>query len=89
MKTEEAIAWRGARGHRSRVLLAASVGVVLIVSLISTGTSRAQEQGQVTALTVEQQLGYATLSWEPVEAATEYQIERTPWMPTTIPSANR
>jgi len=56
MQTEEAIAWRGARGHRSRVLLAASVGVVLVASLISTGTSRAQEQGQVTALTVEQQL---------------------------------
>jgi hypothetical protein len=78
MQTEEAIAWRGARGHRSRVLLAASVGVVLVASLISTGTSRAQEQGQVTALTVEQQLGFATLSWEPVMGATEYQIERTP-----------
>src|ERR671919_1148872 len=78
MQAEHAIAWRGARVHRSRVLLAFSVGIVLIISLISTGTSRAQEQGQVTALTVEQQLGYATLSWEPVEGATEYQIERTP-----------
>src|ERR671918_682745 len=78
MQAEEAIALRGARSHRSRMLLAASVGIVLIVSLISTGTSRAQEQGQVTALTVEQQLGYATLSWDPVEGATEFQIERTP-----------
>jgi len=60
------------------MLLAASVGVVLIASMISTGTSRAQEQNQVTALTVEQQLGFATLSWEPVMGATEYQIERTP-----------
>jgi hypothetical protein len=78
MQREEAFAWRVARGHRSRVLLAASIGVVLIASLISTGTSRAQEQGQVTDLTVEQQLGFATLSWEPVAGATEYQIERTP-----------
>jgi hypothetical protein len=60
------------------MLLAASVGVVLIASMISTGTSRAQEQVQVTALTVEQQLGFATLSWEPVMGATVYQIERTP-----------
>ncbi len=78
MQTAEAIAWRGARGNRSRVLLAASVGVVLIVSLISTGTSRAQEQGQVTALAVEQQQGFATLSWNPVVGAAEYQIERAP-----------
>jgi Zinc carboxypeptidase len=78
MQTEEAIAWQRARGPRSRMLLAASVGVVLIASMISTGTSRAQEQDQVTALTVEQQLGFATLSWEPVMGATEYQIERTP-----------
>ncbi|MGH8838149.1 MAG: M14 family zinc carboxypeptidase, partial [Jiangellaceae bacterium] len=78
MQTEEAIAWQRARGPRGRMLLAASVGVVLIASMISTGTSRAQEQDQVTALTVEQQLGFATLSWEPVMGATEYQIERTP-----------
>jgi len=51
---------------------------VLIASLISTGTARAQDQGQVAALTVEQQRGFATLSWNPVVGATEYQIERTP-----------
>jgi Zinc carboxypeptidase len=77
MQTEEVIASRGARRHRSRVPLAASAVVVLIVSLISPGTAGAQEQGQVTALAVEQQLGFATLSWSPVEGATEYQIERT------------
>jgi hypothetical protein len=73
MQTEEATASRGARGHRSRVPLAASAGVALIVSLIATGTARAQEQGQVTSLAVEQQLGFATLSS----------------MTTTISSANR
>lgn len=78
MQTEEAIVWQRARGPRSRMLLAASVGIVLIMSMISTGTSRAQEQGQVTDLAVDQQLGYATLSWDPVAGAIEYQIERTP-----------
>lgn len=60
------------------MLQAVIVGVALAVSPISTGTSWAQEQSQVTALTVEQQPGFATLSWSPVEGATEYQIERTP-----------
>jgi len=78
MQTEEAIVWQRASGPRSRMLLAASVGIVLIMSMIFTGTSRAQEQGQVTDLAVEQQLGYATLSWDPVAGAIEYQIERTP-----------
>jgi Zinc carboxypeptidase len=78
MQTEDAITWQGTRCPQGRVLLAASIGLVLIVSLISTGTSHAQEQAQVAALTVEQQQGFATLSWNPVVGATEYQIERTP-----------
>ena len=78
MQAEEAITWQRARSPRSRMLLAASVGIALIMSMISTGTSRAQEQGQVTDLAVEQQLGYATLSWDPLAGAIEYQIERTP-----------
>ena len=67
----EAIAWQRARAPRSRILLAVSIGIVLIMSMISTGTSRAQEQGQVADLAVEQQLGYATLSWDPVAGAIE------------------
>jgi len=78
MQTEDAITWQGTRYPQSRVLLAASIGLVLIASLISTGTARAQDQGQVAALTVEQQRGFATLSWNPVVGAIEYQIERTP-----------
>jgi hypothetical protein len=38
----------------------------------------AQEPGQVTGLAVEQQHGFATLSWNPVEGVTAYAIERTP-----------
>ena len=78
MQTEDAITWQGTRRPQSRVLLAASIGLVLVVSLISTGTARAQEQGQVNALTVRQADGFATLAWQPVDGATDYQIERTP-----------
>src|SRR5918996_776075 len=68
----------GTRAYRLWVLMVVSVGIALIASLVSTETSRAQEQGQVTGLTAEQQLGFATLSWNPVPGATEYEIERTP-----------
>jgi hypothetical protein len=78
MQTEDAITWQGTRFPQSLVLLAASIGLVLIAWLISAGTARAQDQGQVAALTVEQQRGFATLSWNPVVGAIEYQIERTP-----------
>lgn len=76
MQTGDVIA--GTRAHRLWVLLVISVGVALIASLVSIQTSRAQEQGQVTGLTVEQQLGFATLSWDPVPGASQYEIERTP-----------
>ena len=71
------------------MLLAAIIGVALVVSPISTGTSWAQEQGQVTALTVAHHQGFATLSWSPVEGATEYQIERTLVDEPTTPLVNR
>ena len=32
---------------------------------------------QVTGLEVRQDDGFATLSWDPVEGATDYQVERT------------
>jgi hypothetical protein len=38
----------------------------------------AQAQGQVTGLEVRQADGFATLSWDPVSGATDYQVERTP-----------
>ncbi|MEV0155612.1 M14 family zinc carboxypeptidase [Micromonospora sp. NPDC050686] len=38
----------------------------------------AAEPHQVTQLTVRQADGYATLAWQPVDDATDYQIERTP-----------
>lgn len=78
MQTKDGARWQGARFPQRRVLLAASIGLVLIASPISMGSARAQGQGQVADLTVQQQLGFATVSWEPVGGATEYQIERAP-----------
>jgi hypothetical protein len=75
MQTAGAIS--GTRANRLWVLFVVSLGVALLASLVTTETSRAQEPGQVTSLTVEQQLGFATLKWAPVPGATEYEIERT------------
>ena len=50
----------------------------LIASLLTTGTAFAQEVNQVTGVAVEQADGFASLSWDPVAGATDYQIERTP-----------
>jgi hypothetical protein len=77
MQTGKIFAWKRTQAHRIWVLLVVSLAVALIATLVSTETSRAEEHGQVTGLTVEQQHGFATLSWDPVESATEYQIERT------------
>src|SRR5687767_15460530 len=49
----------------------AAAGMVLLVP----EAARAQ---QVTGLEVRQDQGFATLSWAPVQGATDYQIERTP-----------
>ena len=59
-----------------------SLMVVLASGLVSVAlpvaAAPAQEPGQVTGLAVEQADGFATLSWDPVAGATDYQIERTP-----------
>src|SRR3954447_22473807 len=57
---------------RSRVAAAfAAAGVALALP----AAAHAQ---QVTGLKVRQADGFATLSWSPVQGATDYQIERTP-----------
>jgi hypothetical protein len=62
----------GSRMLRVTVLVSA-----LVASLLPADRALAQEPGQVTGLAVEQQHGFATLSWDPVDGATDYQIERT------------
>ena len=59
----------GARSRCAAVLAAASMALLL------PATAHAQ---QVTGLEVRQDDGFATLSWDPVAGATDYQIERTP-----------
>src|SRR5918995_4131059 len=63
---------RGVMSVRSRfaAVLAAASTVLLL-------PAAAQAQ-QVTGLEVRQDDGFATLSWDPVAGATEYQIERAP-----------
>ncbi|MGH3022406.1 MAG: M14 family zinc carboxypeptidase [Gaiellaceae bacterium] len=48
------------------------------MSLVHTGGALAQAPNQVTGLAAVQEDGFATLSWNPVEGATDYQVERTP-----------
>jgi hypothetical protein len=66
------------RTERTRAVAA---GVPLLVALalaLAPLPVQAQQSGQVTGLTVEQGHGFATLRWNPVEGATQYEIERTP-----------
>jgi hypothetical protein len=60
-----------------RLRLVAMVASGLIASSLATGTALAQEANQVTGVGIEQADGFATLSWDPVVGATDYQIERT------------
>jgi Zinc carboxypeptidase len=58
-----------------RLRLTAVLASGLIAFVLPTGTALAQ---QVTGVAVEQGDGFATLSWDTVAGATDYQIERTP-----------
>src|SRR5215207_8984178 len=61
------LAWRG-----PYVAVLAS-GLIALLPI-----AQAQEPGQVTGVSVRQADGFATLGWEPVAGAADYQIERTP-----------
>ena len=72
---------------RSRALLfGVVVLVVLAVSQLAVAGAAAAEPNQVTGLTVTQAEGFATLAWEPVAGATDYQIERTPVDAADVPT---
>ena len=59
---------------KSRTRFAAAVAAASMVLLLPA----AAHAQQVTGLEVRQDDGFATLSWDPVAGATEYQIERAP-----------
>jgi hypothetical protein len=48
------------------------------LALVHPGGALAQGANQVTGLEAVQNEGFATLSWDPVAGATDYQVERTP-----------
>src|ERR687896_1193522 len=64
---------------RSVAVLALVLGGALVV----TGTAFAQE---VTGVAVEQADGFASVSWDPVAGATDYQLERTPVGADNLPT---
>jgi Zinc carboxypeptidase len=55
-----------------------AIAIAASVSLVQPAGSLAQEPNQVTGLAAVQDEGFVTLSWNPVEGAADYQIERTP-----------
>ena len=63
---------------RRRLRWVAFAVIATSVSLVHAGGALAQTPGQVTGLAAVQEEGFVTLSWEPVERATDYQVERTP-----------
>ncbi|TDC21779.1 carboxypeptidase, partial [Micromonospora sp. 15K316] len=64
------------RRHRAALI---ALSTLLTASLITIATpATAAEPHQVTDLTIRQADGYTTLAWQPVDGATDYQIERTP-----------
>jgi hypothetical protein len=58
----------------------------LSASLLATAPALAQEANQVTGVAIEQADGFATLSWNAVAGATDYQIERTPVDASNVPT---
>jgi hypothetical protein len=52
--------------------------IAAAVALVQPGGALAQAPNQVTGLAAVQEDGFATLSWNPVEGASDYQVERTP-----------
>ena len=63
---------------RRRLRWIAFVVIAISVSLVHAGGALAQAQNQVTGLAAVQEEGFVTLSWSPLEGATDYQVERTP-----------
>ena len=66
------------RSRAGVVLLAVALCASVVALAPVAQEAQAQEPGQVTDLQVVQGDGFATLSWDPVAEADQYEIERTP-----------
>ena len=69
-----------------RLRLVAVLASGLFASFLLTGAALAEETDQVTDVAVEQADGFASLSWDSVAGATDYQIERTPVDADDVPT---
>ena len=66
---------------------AVALAVASLTALVGVASASAQaDPNQVTGLTVTQGEGYATLGWNTVAGATDYQIERTPVDAANVPT---
>ncbi len=67
-------------GSRGRARLALLLVAGMLLTLLPVGVQAQAEEAasQVTGLTAEQQEGFVTLRWDPVDGAVQYEIERTP-----------
>lgn len=57
--------------------LSARIAAVFATASVSLGLAATAQAQQVTGLEVRQHDGFATLTWDPVPGATDYQIERS------------
>jgi hypothetical protein len=69
---------RRTREGRAGLTLIALALLAATVIVAAPAASQAQEPGEVTGLAVAQGDGFATLSWDALAEASDYQIERTP-----------
>ena len=67
------------------VVLAVAMCASVVALAPEAQVAQAQEPDQVTGLDVVQGDGFATLSWNPVAEATQYEIERTPVDASNVP----
>lgn len=74
------------RRSRSIAVWAVAAAAAAILFQLHPAEARAQEPNQVTGLTAVQEDGFATLSWNTVAGATDYQVERTPVDAANVPT---
>ncbi|MFI7606442.1 M14 family zinc carboxypeptidase [Micromonospora sp. NPDC049366] len=66
------------RRPRTTLVALSTLFTLALTTLAGPANADPTAPNQVTDLTVRQGDGYATLAWQPVDGATDYQIERTP-----------
>ena len=65
------------RKRPTLIAISTVIALTLTISPTPANAQSAAQPNQVANLTVRQSDGYATLAWQHVEGATDYQIERT------------